>query len=298
MNEDKNIVKKSKRSFSRFSKEGMLFAVVLVVGLIVILSAKDQITVDLEEYDIAEFANVSYILGNMVLFYENDTIVTEYPGLIDPGFYPSLNNFEFEYEIQHFHNYLEIFRKYINQENVEDNLTFITLEDQEYEYQISYEVENQEYILYFSQYGSVITAELHFNNNVFEFEGSLSEQEEETAFDLSYSQGEFIAVVSPSDFLAKEDESVYLIDTWIDNNLIQIRITLQQNQFGIDLLIEDEENTYTISKGSDLYFVDYTVSGQIGTIEIKANTDTSGTFYNYTIVENSEEIMVQMKDKE
>ena len=152
--------------------------------------------------------------------------------------------------------------------------------------------------MYFSQYGSVITAELHFNNNVFEFEGSLSEQEEETAFDLSYSQGEFIAVVSPSDFLAKEDESVYLIDTWIDNNLIQIRITLQQNQFGIDLLIEDEENTYTISKGSDLYFVDYTVSGQIGTIEIKANTDTSGTFYNYTIVENSEEIMVQMKDKE
>lgn len=164
----------SKRIFS-LSKESVVFAFLLVIALVVMISIPDsRMTVEIQAYESEQIANTSYLSASMISMSTTVNELSLSTSILEMGVFQQLGSTDFEDDIEEFNQYFDILRVYIDQVDLQEIMTFEELVDSEYDYRLIYDLDNQQHIFYLNQNGTMLSGEMHVGTTIYTIEGTLS----------------------------------------------------------------------------------------------------------------------------
>jgi hypothetical protein len=286
-----------------FNKESIIVLGVLIVLSITLFSIGDGgITVDITDYESEEIANVSYVLSGVLTMYTSinglsETEIEPDPPLSD--IYPT----EFVKYIEEFNHYFDTTRVFIDHIDILGNHTFEKLNDSEYEYKISYTLDNQLHDFYFTQYKTQIEGKLVVGENEYPIEGSLEEDSNVIGIQLSVKlegNGNYVDV-GYSNEIRENGTKMYHVTTIRNYKSDYMQIMVAEQVSGTNIVLMSNQADYTISRSISLedisYHVDYFINGIDGTVEIIVTLDEFGQeIFSYTIYGDDEVVELTLFD--
>ena len=293
--------KAAKRRF-RLSKESLIFAFLLVIGLFVMISVGDgNVSIEIKAYETEEIANVSYLTAGMISMSSTVNELTVSTSIMQLGMIDALNVTDFEDNIDTFNCYFDMLRVYVDQVDMQEVIVFEELTNHELEYKLSYVLDNQLHEFYIIQIKSRIIGELLIEGVVYQVEGSLEEKENEIGLQITAFNGEDFVSVAYSDDMDNETDKTYHIEQKIGDVVTNREISIRADGAETKVYIKEDNAEYEISKTvlaeGVIYEVVYKVGNQEGEVEILITIDEFGNeVFIYGISEDGEEIEIELED--
>jgi len=266
-------------------------ALVLVFALIVIFSQPGIVDPNppddgINAYTSEKLAEISYISSSFVS--TSITVANPVFQLLAVG-----DETEFETENDTINLYFDTLRVFLN-DDFGSLVTYIELTDSEYEYLITFDVNNNPYEFYLTLDGEDITGILTINVKTFTVTGTLEESDTETRFVLEAINGSDYVHIEYKSESEDEIESTYTIQSRINNieKEQEVKVSLEGTESKVE--ITDGDNEYTLKKevedGVTQYKLEYTINGVEGEAKIVEGVDTNGaTTYSYQVKEGDVE---------
>lgn len=285
-----------------FSKESIIFSFMLVIALIVMITVGDNNgTVEIQAYETKEIANTTYLTAGIISMSNTVNDLSVSTGFVQLGLMESLGSTNFEQNINQFNYYFDMLRVYVDQVDLQEIITFEELIDSEFDYKLSYVLDNQLHEFYISQNKTFLSGELHIENTVFIVEGTLEKNNNEIGLELVAYNGEDYVKISYTNEIDDEIEKKYHIEQKMDQVIIQREITVKIEDDETVVEIKEDNAEYKISKtvltDGIVYEVEYEVGNQEGEVEILITIDEFGNeVFRYDISENGEEVEIDLDD--
>ena len=263
-------------------------ALILIFALVIIFNGPSQIgPIDnnddiINAYTSEKLAEISYISSSFI----GSTITVSNPIF---QFLADTDETEFETENDTINLYFDTLRVFLN-DDFSSLVTYEELVDQEYDYLITFDVNEHPYEFYISLDGETITGILMINQVTYNLTGSLVIEDDETTFVLRAINGaDFVNIEYKTE---SEDEvnTKYTVQSRINNVEKEQEITVSHEENEQKVEIHDGDNEYTLKQeledGVVQYKLEYKINDTDGEAIIIETTGNDGvTTYSYQIKE-------------
>ena len=209
---------------------------------------------------------------------------------------------EFEKNIDEFNYYFNMLKVFIDNSDFTANASIEELIDQDYQYKISYLVDNKEYVFYlnFDESGN-IDGEINIGNNKMLVEGKFEEKDDEFELELTARKNNDYIIIEYKSETSDEIETKYLIKQNINSVYIEKEINIEFEDDEVKVEIKQGEDQFLLEKysenGSVVYFMEYEVNNFEGEVYITESIDEFGkTIYSYHITEGDFEKDIDLED--
>ena len=209
---------------------------------------------------------------------------------------------EFEKNIDEFNYYFNMLKVFIDNSDFTANASIEELIDQDYQYKISYLVDNKEYVFYlnFDESGN-IDGEINIGSNKMLVEGKFEEKDDEFELELTARKNNDYIIIEYKSETSDEIETKYLIKQNINSVYIEKEINIEFEDDEVKVEIKQGEDQFLLEKysenGSVVYFMEYEVNNFEGEVYITESIDEFGkTIYSYHITEGDFEKDIDLED--
>jgi hypothetical protein len=209
---------------------------------------------------------------------------------------------EFEKNIDEFNYYFNMLKVFIDNSDFTANASIEELIDQDYQYKISYLVDNKEYVFYlnFDESGN-IDGEINIGSNKMLVEGKFEEKDDEFELELTARKNNDYIIIEYKSETSDEIETKYLIKQNINSIYIEKEINIEFEDDEVKVEIKQGEDQFLLEKysenGSVVYFMEYEVNNFEGEVYITESIDEFGkTIYSYHITEGDFEKDIDLED--
>jgi hypothetical protein len=275
-----------------------LTVVLLIVVAIISNLNPSQITPTLSEVKTKKLVETSYIsatiIANTAISATNTTPLS-YVQLAD-------NETEFEKNITDFNRYFNMLKAFIDEENFSDMAIIEEIEDMEYQYKISYSVDNKEYVIYISvDEKNEINGEITISGKTMTIEGKIEDKDDEFSLELVARKGEDFIVIEYESEFEDEIQKKYYIKQSINGIYIEKEVVVEIEDDETKVEIKEGNNSYKLEKYSEngviIYYLEYEVNNLEGEVFITESIDQFGkTTYSYHIKESGIEKDIDLDD--
>ena len=209
---------------------------------------------------------------------------------------------EFEKNIDDFNYYFNMLKVFIDNSDFTDNALIEELIDQDFQYKISYLVENKEYVFYlnFDESGN-IDGEINIGNNKMLVEGKFEEKDDEFELELTARKNNDYIIIEYKSETSDEVETKYLVKQNINSVYIEREINIEFEDDEVKVEIKQGDDQFLLEKysenGTVVYFMGYEVNDSEGEVYITESIDEFGkTIYSYHITEGDFEKDIDLED--
>ena len=211
-----------------------------------------------------------------------------------------LNELEIEENIDEFHVYFNMLLPFFEEDPMND-VVITELIDSDYEQELVFNVQDDEYILYVNVDGTVFSGMLIRNGVEYTITGEIEQYEEELQLKFTASnESGFIKV----EYKYQEgSEKKFEITQNLNGIEVEkeLKVSFEGTEYSVEL--SENEDSYEISRevsnGQVVYELEYEVNGQEGEAVITEQVDEFGNItYHYAIDEDGEEIEFEKEDEE
>ena len=209
---------------------------------------------------------------------------------------------EFEKNIDEFNRYFNMLKVFIDQDNFLDTALIEELTDSEFNYKITYTVNNKTYNFFLNiTEENEITGEITINQEVYTVEGEIEENNEDFTLYLKAYKDDSYIIIEYNSETDDEIEETYILKQNINSIYIEREINIEKEDDEVSVEIIEGENHYLLEKFSEngvtVYFLEYEVNNIEGEVYITESIDEFGkTHYNYHISEGDLEKEIDMDD--
>jgi len=297
INEKKSIWSIFKPIKLKFVMTALTVVLLIAVAIITNLNPS-SITPTLSEVKTKKLVETSYIsatiIANTAITATNTTPLS-FVQLAD-------NETEFEKNITDFNRYFDMLKVFIDEENFSDMAIIEEIEDMEYQYKLSYSVDNKEYVIYLSvNEKNEINGEITISGKTMTLEGRIEDKNDEFSLELVARKGkDFIVIEYESEF-EDEIQKKYYIKQDINGVYIEKEVTVEIEDDETKVEIKEGNNSYKLEKylenGVTIYYLEYEVNNLEGEAFITETNDQFGkTTYSYNIKESGIEKDIDLDD--
>jgi hypothetical protein len=295
-----------KRSFlSWFSLPKLRVAIVsmsiLILAVVIFATNANNPTTPpaLSEFQTKKLVETSYMSATII-----SNVVTD---SITPLAYTTLlaidnEETEFEKNIDEFNYYFNMLKAFIDDDSFIDNAIIEELQDSEYDYEISYFVDNKEYVfLLVVNEDNTISGQLTIGTKTMNIEGKIKDEVNEYNMEIvARSNQDYIKIEYKTE---TDDETVreYLIQEYINGVETEKEVKIEIEGDEVKVEMQEGENEYLLEQylrnGFTTYYLEYEVNGLEGEAYITESLDANGkTIYSYHIEEDGREKDIELED--
>lgn len=273
--------------------------VVLLIAVAIITNLNpSQITPSLSEVKTKKLVETSYIsatiIANTAITATNTTPLS-FVQLAD-------NETEFEKNITDFNRYFNMLKAFIDEENFSDMAIIEEIEDTEYQYKISYSVDNKEYVIYLLlNEENEISGEITISGKTMTIEGKIEDKDDEFSLELIARKGEDFIVIEYESEFEDEIQKKYYIKQSINGIYLEKEVSVEIEDEETKVEIKEGNDSYKLEKYSEngvtIYYLEYEVNNLDGEVFITESIDQLGkTTYSYHIKESGIEKDIDLDD--
>ena len=253
----------------------------------------DNVPVTLNAETSEKIAELSYI--STTLFTNQSTVATSNLTQL-----ATTELTEFEEEFDSVNLYFDMLKVFLEDQPFDNTITTTELEDSDYSFLITFTVNEDLYEFYINIVDTIITGELHYNNDILLVSGKYIEDGDDLKIELEASNGDNYTFIE----YKKDSTSTIKYDIKERYNGVetekQFKVVNEEDSSKIDIV--DGDNNYTLKKeiedGQSKYKLEYKVNGVTGNVNITEEVDEQGnTIYAYQIKEGSIEKSISSKSK-
>jgi len=295
-----------KRSFlSWFSLPKLRVAIVTmslaILAVVIFATSANNPTTPpvLSEFQTKKLVETSYMSATIISNVVADSIT--------PLAYTTLlaidnNETEFEKSIDQFNYYFNMLKAFIDDDSFIDNALVEELTESDYDYRISYFVDNKEYVFLLKvNDDDTITGQLTIGTKTMIIEGKIKDEANEYKMEIvAKSNQDYIKIEYKTE---TDDETVreYQIQEYINGVETEKEVKIEIEGDEVKVEIQEGENEYLLQQylrnGSTTYYLEYQVNGLEGEAYITESLDVNGkTIYSYHIEEDGKERDLDLED--
>ncbi|MGD9964087.1 MAG: hypothetical protein AB7S96_01885 [Candidatus Izemoplasmatales bacterium] len=275
-----------------------IFSVFLVIALGIVLSLPNaQNPRNLSEFETKKLVETSYMSASII---SNATINSVSTSL---SFLPLMEiETEFEKNIDDFNYYFNMLKVFVDEDDFYDLANFEVLENELYDYKISYSVNDKEFVFLvsISEDGEIL-GEITIGNKTLVVEGTLEEKENSLELDLIARKNDDYIIIEYKSETEDEIEKKYFVKQSINGVYLEKEITIEKEMGETKVEIKQGEDQYLLemyeNNGKTIYYLEYEVNDLEGEVYITEDIDSFGkTIYRYHINEDGVEKDIDLED--
>ncbi len=275
-----------------------VFSLVLLIVVVIAINPRTPIEpITLSEVKTKKLVETSYMSASIISNALANTQTTTI------SFIPLVEiETEFEKNIDEFNYYFNMLKVFIDDDAFVNNAIVESLTNSDFEYKISYLVQNKEHIFYLTiDKNGIISGEIIIGSQVFVVEGNIEEDNDEFELELiARKNNDYIEIEYSSEF-DDEIQKTYYIKQFINGVLTEKEITVEIEDDEVKVEIKQGNDNYLLEKYSEngvtVYFLEYEVNGREGEVYITEEIDAFGkTIYRYHISEGDLEKDLDLED--
>jgi hypothetical protein len=241
----------------------------------------------LSAYDTGALAELTYLSSS---FITTDVVVSQ-PGLL---FLNVNDETAFEQEDEMINRYFDTLRVYLEDVDFTQVVQVQVLENEGFDYRLTFEVHNTTYVFLVSLVGDAISGELVVGGVTFIVTGSFEETETETSIELEAERGSDYVHISYQYEDDGDIEREFEIETSIQGVTTNREISVELEGDEASVSIQDGENEYTLKRenedGITKYKLEYSINGIEGEATIVEEEDINGNpVFRYSVKEGEVE---------
>jgi hypothetical protein len=209
---------------------------------------------------------------------------------------------EFEKNIDQFNYYFNMLKAFIDDDSFIDNAIIEELQDSDYDYEISYFVDNKEYVFLLKvNEDDTISGQLSIGSKTMNIEGKIKDEVNEYKMEIVARSGQdYIKIEYKTE---TDDETVreYQIQEYINGVETEKEVKIEIEGDEVKVEMQEGENEYLLEQylrnGFTTYYLEYEVNGLEGEAYITESLDANGkTIYSYHIEEDGREKDIELED--